>query len=163
MKRQKSILIVDDETDLGEVLLDLLSPIYEEIVFLNSSAKAKELIETRSFSLIISDVHMPDLIGPELVRMARSFGRIDPIIFLTGKSTKELILTALRLGVVDVIDKPIDADEFLKSLDRIFDIERRRENFFENNLKKSASPEALQKQKRIIGLLQVANEKKKAV
>lgn len=160
MKRKKSILIFDDEQMVGEMISELLSPLYEEVIYTDSAQTARELIQKRSFSLIISDVHMPQLPGPDFVRLVRAQGRLDPIIFLTGNSSKELVLTALRLGVSDVIDKPFDPDQFYKSIESVFEIEKRRNQYYQDQLKTDISPLDLERQKKMLGLLHVVSEKK---
>jgi len=160
MKRQRSILVFDDEPSIGEMVIDLLSPHYEEVIFANSPQQARDLVHERSFSLIISDVHMPELPGPDFVRLVRSLGRLDPIIFLTGASTKDLVLTALRLGASDVIDKPFDPEQFLQAIERVFEIEKRRDQFYQDKLNTDVSPLDLERQKKMLGLLHVVSEKK---
>lgn len=160
MKRQKSILIFDDEPSVGEMIVDMLSPIYEEVIFTDDAHKARELVQKRSFSLIISDVSMPQLPGPDFVRLVRALGRLDPIMFLTGNSTKELALSALRLGVADVVDKPFDPEQFQKSIEHIFEIEKRRDQFYQDKVKSGVSVVELERQKKMLGLLHVVSEKK---
>lgn len=161
MKTKKSILIVDDEKDFGETLKAILGRVYEEVIYLSSPAEAQSLIKTRAFSLIISDVHMPEMPGPDFVRIVRAFGRLEPIVFLTGSSSNELVLSALRLGAADVIEKPIGADELVQSIDRIFEIEKRRETLAEESANRALEPENLEKQRKMIGLLQIAKDKRK--
>ncbi len=160
MKRQKSILVLDDEPAVGEIIVEMLNPLYEEVLFTDSSQNAREIVQNRSFSLIISDVHMPQLPGPDFVRLVRSLGRLDPIIFLTGNTTKELVLTALRLGVVDIIDKPFESDHFYKSIEHVFEIEKRRNQLYQDRFKADISPTDLERQKKMLGLLHVVSEKK---
>ncbi len=160
MKRQKSILILDDETDIGEIMLDILSPVYQEVVYCSSPMRAKELISERSFSMILTDVQMPDLPGPEFVKFVRSLGKIDPIIFVTGNSSTPVLLSALRLGVCDVIEKPFEPGDLLQSIDRAFELEKRRYMLYETIFTKADSEQSIGGQKRMIGLLQVVNEKK---
>lgn len=160
MKRQRSILVFDDEPSIGEMIFEILSPRYEEVIFTDSAQYARELIQKRSFSLIISDVHMPQLPGPDFVRLVRASGRLDPIIFLTGNSTKELVLTALRLGVSDVIDKPFEVEQFYQSIEHVFEIEKRRNQFYQDRFRTDISPLDLERQKKMLGLLHVVSEKK---
>lgn len=160
MKRQRSILVFDDEPNVGEMILEMLSPLYEEVIFTDSAQRARELIQKRSFSLTISDVHMPQLPGPDFVRLVRALGRLEPIVFLTGNSNKDLVLTALRLGVSDVIDKPFDPEQFYKTIENVFEIEKRRSQLSQDKLKDDVSPLNLERQKKMLGLLHVVSEKK---
>lgn len=160
MREGESILIIDDETEIGEILVDLLSPEYEKVVFANHPQKAKELLTKESFSIIMSDVNMPELKGPDLIRLLRASGNLTPVVFLTGAASKDTVLTAIRLGVSDVLEKPFDAEELIKSLDRVLEIDKRRTQLIldKHNNKK---PEDTERQQKMLGLLHVANEKKK--
>lgn len=160
MKRQKSILILDDDADIGEVLYEVLEPVYNEVIYSDSPAKAKELVTQRAFSLIICDVLMPELPGPEFVRLVRSLGRIEPVIFLTGNASKEMILSALRLGASDVLEKPFNGEELLRAIDRAFEIEKRRLALYESLISKQDGEARSASQRKMIGLLQAANLKK---
>lgn len=166
MKRQKSILLIDDDPSVGDILTEILSESYSEVVFISSPQQAKELIKQRAFSMIVSDVNMPELMGDQLVRYVRSFGRLEPIIFITGHATRDVLISALRLGVSDVIEKPIDPQFLLDSVTRIFEMEKRRHQIYAA----TALPESgeltdqdhVKRQKKIVGLLQVIGEQKKA-
>lgn len=160
MKRQKSILFLDDETALGEIITSLLSPIYEEVLYCSSPDEAKKHVTERSFSLIMTDVQMPELSGPDFIKFVRSLGRIDPVLFLTGYANKDVILSAMRLGASDVIEKPFKNDELLQTIDRVFELEKRRLQMYETLFTQKNSESKVGNQKRMIGLLQVANEKK---
>lgn len=160
MKSSKSILILDDELDIGEYLKSILDPIYSDVVYCSSSTAAKEICSKRSFSLILSDIMMPGLPGHEFVMFLRSLGRIEPVIFVTGNANKEVLLSAVRLGVCDVIEKPFEEVALLKSIDRTLEIDKRKVALYEGALSPTASEEKKSGQKRMIGLLHLANTKK---
>lgn len=160
MKRQKSILIVDDEPVLCSILKDLLDPLYEEVIFCTSALEAQELVKERPFSLILSDIMMPGMPGDEFVTLLRSVGRIEPIIFVTGYATREVLFNAIRLGVSDVIEKPFDDSVLLQSIDRTLEIDKRWMALYENIFSDEYSETRQESQKRMIGLLHVANSKK---
>tara|TARA_B110001454_G_C12723270_1_gene436143 strand:- start:17295 stop:17777 length:483 start_codon:yes stop_codon:yes gene_type:complete len=160
MKRQKSILVLDDEQDIGEIMLDILNPVYQEVVFCSSPIRAKELVAERSFSMILTDVQMPELPGPDFVKYVRSMGKIDPIIFVTGNATTSVLLSALRLGACDVVEKPFEPQDLLQTVERAFEIEKRRYQLYETIFTKKDNEKSVGGQKRMIGLLQVVNGKK---
>lgn len=160
MKRQKSILIVDDEPGLGELIKNMLDPIYEEVIYGSSALEAQDLVKTRPFSLIISDIMMPGMPGDEFVAFLRSVGRIEPVIFVTGNATREILFSAVRLGVCDVIEKPFEESVLLQSIDRTLEIDKRRLALYENVFTGQSTESKSASQKRMIGLLHVANSKK---
>lgn len=160
-KRKKSIMIIDDEVGIGESLMEHLSEHYERVEYFFDPTEAQKALVDRDFSLILSDINMPKLLGPDLIRFVRAQGILAPVIFLTGFANKENILSAIRLGVSDVLEKPFDMDELFKSIDRVFEIEKRKIQLILDNYASENPTGDLKKQKKMLGLLQVVNDKKK--
>jgi CheY-like chemotaxis protein len=160
VKRQKSVLIVEDENLLGELIQGLLEPYYEEVHFCPSPIKALELVKQRTFSIILCDIMMPGMAGHDFVTHLRSYGRIEPVIFVTGNVTREILLTAVRLGVSDVIEKPFEEAILLQAIERTLEIDKRRTALYESIFAHQLQESETDKQKRMIGLLQAVNSKK---
>lgn len=160
MKRQKSILIIEDEKDLADCIKTLLDPTYEEIICCNSSDEAQLAIQAKTFSLILADIKMPGMSGVDFITLLRSLGRIEPVIFVTGNATRDILFTAIRLGVSDIIEKPFEETVLLQSIERTLEIEKRRLQLYENIFLNQTSPNQSESQKKMIGLLQVVNSKK---
>lgn len=122
----KHILIIDDETDLGEALQEILSLDFDKVDFVNDSTQALKRIEEGSYTLILSDYKMPGLSGLELASLVRSKGLLTTLVWISGYVDKQMALNALRLGVLDIIEKPVDPEELSRFIFRAYDIERRR-------------------------------------
>jgi two-component system, OmpR family, response regulator PfeR len=120
------VLVVDDNLDVGRSLSDLLFPQYHDVTFIEDSLKALDCLKSRSFQLILIDVQMPGIPGTELTRRIRELGIMTPIVFLTGLVTKEILRTALRLGVMDVLEKSMPSEELLFSLASVLEREKQR-------------------------------------
>jgi FixJ family two-component response regulator len=103
---------------------------------------------------------MPQIQGPELMRSLRSQGFLTPVMFLTGAATKEMAMTALRLGAADLIEKPFKTDELLQSIERVLELEKRKAKLYLDFANREVSKENIDKQKKMIGLLHVVNSKK---
>ncbi|HPI39669.1 MAG TPA: response regulator [Pseudobdellovibrionaceae bacterium] len=160
MKRQKNILIVEDEPEICDLMQGLLAPLYEEVIFRTSALDAKEIVSEKPFSLILCDILMPGMSGSDFVTYIRSIGRIEPVIFVTGKMNYETLLCAVRLGVSDVIEKPFKDSDLLLSIDRTLEIDKRRMALYESIILNQIPEDKKMNQKKIIGLLHVANAKK---
>lgn len=126
MSSKKKILIIDDEPDIGEYVLDTIMPHYPNSRFISDAKIALSCLQKQSFDLVISDINMPGLRGSELVRNLRAHGDLTLVMFLTGNMSKENVLSALRLGVADVMEKPFNEDELIKTVQRIFEIDKRK-------------------------------------
>jgi DNA-binding NtrC family response regulator len=162
MSSTKKILIIDDEPEIGEIIMDILTPHFPNCRFISDSKLALKNLETNKYSMIISDVTMPGLYGPDLIRHLRAIGCWTLVIFVTGHCNKETALTALRLGVEDLIEKPFEPDSLVQTVRRIFEIDKRRTQLILENYEKNLEdPETLKKAK-MLGLLHLANESKKS-
>jgi DNA-binding NtrC family response regulator len=132
----KRILIADDEAEIREILKDLLEDL-GEVVCVENGALALKQLEQSHFDLVITDYNMPQLNGMELLRTVNEMGIKTSIIWITGRSTKDLVLDAWREGVFDYIEKPFEMDQVRKSvitcLSMAVDQIPQGENFFTKN------------------------------
>jgi two-component system OmpR family response regulator len=110
----RNILLVDDDPDIRRIAALSLDRIGGFHVTL--AANAKEALEqvTRSLpDLILLDVSMPDVDGPEILAALRSLplaARV-PVVFLTAGASEPEVLRLLALGALGVIAKPFDLRE----------------------------------------------------
>jgi len=113
------ILIVDDEEMMCSLLSRRLSGEGYSCVTANTGKQALSYFDRNRFSLIISDIKMPGLNGPDAIREIRKmfdrYARKDtPIIFITGFAELGEELNAKELG--EIILKPFDLDHLLMTL-----------------------------------------------
>jgi PleD family two-component response regulator len=110
-----SLLIVDDDADL----CDMLTEFFQQRGYIVHTAAwgddALKIAADEILSLIIVDIHLPDIDGYELCRRLRSNRRTQdtPIIFLTERRERDDKLHGLALGVIDYVTKPFDVEELL--------------------------------------------------
>jgi DNA-binding response OmpR family regulator len=107
MANKRSILIVDDETELRDALLEQLS-LYDEFeaTAVDSAAKGVQSAKSGNVDLVIMDVGLPDIDGREAVRILRKGGFKAPIIMLTGHGTDSDTILGLEAGANDYVAKP---------------------------------------------------------
>lgn len=112
----RSILIVDDEAIEREMLGAMLSDLYE-VVYAENGALALEIIkrDKLTLSLVILDLHMPELDGYSLLKIIRADTELRriPVIVLTSERDAEV--ESLRLGAADFIPKPYDAPDVIRA------------------------------------------------
>lgn len=126
----KSILIVDDEEDLCEILQYNLSNegYYTEIAHSAEEAMTKNLT---GFDLILLDVMMGPMSGFKFADKLRKELMINiPVIFLTAKDTENDILTGFSLGADDYVSKPFSINELRARIKAV--LKRSREEDIEN-------------------------------
>ncbi|MEQ8402092.1 MAG: response regulator transcription factor [Roseitalea porphyridii] len=104
---KRTLLLVDDDDDLREVLVEQLS-LYEEFEVLQAAAAAKGIEAARGamIDLVVMDVGLPDMDGREAVKILRKGGFKAPIIMLTGHDTDSDTILGLEAGANDYVTKP---------------------------------------------------------
>ena len=105
MGKNRTILLVDDEEKIVEVLQAYLEKAGYEVLCAYDGAAAMELFRNNDISLILLDLMLPDIMGEEICRMVRAVSRV-PIIMLTAKTEENDLIKGLRLGADDYIFKP---------------------------------------------------------
>ncbi|MGB7431011.1 MAG: response regulator transcription factor [Ahrensia sp.] len=103
----RTILLIDDDEELREVLVDQLS-LYEEFDVLQEGTATKGVQVARGamIDLVVMDVGLPDMDGREAVKVLRKGGFKAPIIMLTGHDTDSDTILGLEAGANDYITKP---------------------------------------------------------
>ncbi|KPA99999.1 response regulator transcription factor [Ahrensia marina] len=103
----RTVLLVDDDNDLREVIVEQLS-LYEEFEVLQeaSAAKGIEAARNQMIDLVVMDVGLPDMDGREAVKLLRKGGFKAPIVMLTGHDTDSDTILGLEAGANDYITKP---------------------------------------------------------
>jgi len=107
MPTKRTILIVDDDTELREALVEQLA-LHEEFdtVAADSGTKGVQAAKTGQVDLVLMDVGLPDVDGREAVRILRKNGFKAPIIMLTGHDTDSDTILGLESGANDYVTKP---------------------------------------------------------
>ncbi|MBB3611835.1 response regulator transcription factor [Rhizobium sp. BK602] len=103
----RTILLVDDDNDLREMLVEQLS-LYEEFTVLQevNAGKGVQTARATPVDLLIMDVGLPDMDGREAVKLLRKNGFKPPIIMLTGHDTDSDTILGLEAGANDYVTKP---------------------------------------------------------
>jgi DNA-binding NtrC family response regulator len=111
------VLLVDDEVDFVEVLADRLETRGLTVRVANDGPAAIELAEEVQFDAIVLDMAMPGMDGLETLE---ELLRVNPdlqVILLTGKATLEQAAAAIRIGALDLLEKPADFDTLVGKIE----------------------------------------------
>ena len=109
------LLVVDDEADLRELLIIMISKMGLAVDSAECLQKAKDYLEQQSYALILTDMRLPDGSGIDLVNWLNEQQKNIPIAVLTAYSSAENAVAALKVGAFDYLSKPI-AIEQLRTL-----------------------------------------------
>src|SRR3989440_8300753 len=120
------ILIVDDDTALLQALSQLVSlrMATVQVDTSDSALQALELIKAQDYDAIVSDIKMPGMDGMTLLSRIQQWWPETPTLLITGHDEHDLAVQALRGGAYDFIQKPIDRDYVVASLERAFELRR---------------------------------------
>jgi DNA-binding response OmpR family regulator len=106
-----SILLVEDDENLGFVTQDGLEDKGYHVVWAKDGMEGYELFQAAKFNICLIDVMMPKKDGFTLATEIRSIAQDMPIFFLTARSQEEDKIQGLSLGADDYITKPFSIDE----------------------------------------------------
>lgn len=112
MKEEKKILIVEDDTDINNLLFTALEKQGYTATQAFSGTEAKMLLKMKSFALVLLDLMLPGVPGEEVLKFIREQGN-SSVIILTAKDTLDDKVNLLIAGADDYITKPFGMMEFL--------------------------------------------------
>jgi two-component system response regulator PilR (NtrC family) len=103
-----SVLIVDDEPDLCELLSITLQRMELSPRTAGNVAAAQRMLKTEQFDLCLTDMQLPDGDGLELVEWIQQYCPNVPVAVITAHGNMETAVRALKLGAYDFVSKPLD-------------------------------------------------------
>jgi two-component system, NtrC family, response regulator PilR len=103
-----TVLIVDDEPDLCELLSITLQRMDLSPRIADTVAAAQRLLKTDAFDLCLTDMQLPDGDGLELVEWMQQYTPSVPVAVITAHGNMETAVRALKLGAFDFVSKPLD-------------------------------------------------------
>lgn len=118
-----SILVVDDDLELGRFVVDLATDQGHAAVSTPGPLAALELLAKQRFDLMVTDMRMPGMDGLEFIRRARALDAHLAIVAITAFGSLETGLRALEAGAQDYLSKPFRSDELSTKIERT--LERR--------------------------------------
>jgi len=117
---QRSILAVDDIPVTLSLLKSVLSAANYKFYGVTSGAAALDFLKEHSPDLFILDIEMPNMNGFELAAKIREAGNFAPIVFLTGNTTRDYLVRAIKIGASDFLVKPVNASSVNEKINKVF-------------------------------------------
>jgi len=102
------VLIVDDEKDFLDIMAERMSAWSMDVSTTTSAEKALKMVLKKDYDAVIMDLMMPEMDGFKALKLFRETRPDVPIILLTGDVTADKCSEAIKLGALDVIEKPAD-------------------------------------------------------
>ncbi len=148
MARKGSVLVIDDEEIMREILEALLTREGYDVRLAASGAEGLELARALPFDAAIVDVMMPDMDGLATLDELKKLDEETPVLMITAFASVETAIAAMKRGAFDYITKPFKNDEVLVVLRNAIE---RRQLVAENRALRQNLQERYQKFGNIIG------------
>jgi len=119
---RKSILVVDDEADIRELLTFNLEQEGYQVEAAENGEQALQALRSHRIDLVLLDLMLPGLPGLELCKQLKRSSSLEtiPIIMISAKSSETDVIVGLELGADDYITKPFSPKEVVARIKAIF-------------------------------------------
>lgn len=107
------LLLVEDDTMIGEAVLDLLRAENYAVDWVKDGDMADTALTTHTYDLVLLDLGLPRKDGLEVLRSMRARKLQTPVLIASARDAKEQIIAGLDAGADDYVIKPYDLDELL--------------------------------------------------
>lgn len=106
------ILVVEDDLDLGDVLLKRLRRDGHGVDLATDGEEANDILMYQDYEVVVLDIGLPSMSGIDVLRAMRARGSKTPVLMLTARAEVEDRVDALDVGADDYLSKPFDFREF---------------------------------------------------
>jgi DNA-binding NtrC family response regulator len=111
MKKNLSIMVIDDENIVGKRLKPALEKNGDVVETFTDARKALERFSEHQFDIVVSDIRMDDIDGLEVLEQVLTLSDRTKVIIITGYATVEVAQEALVKGAFDFIAKPFKPND----------------------------------------------------
>ena len=111
MSTLPKIMVVDDEMGICKNVEKILKKGNYAVTHASSAKEALTIMAKESFSLLISDIVMPEMNGLELLKMVKKEWPVTRAVMMTAYASTDTAVKAIRMGALDYIPKPFTPDE----------------------------------------------------
>ena len=114
-----SILVVDDEMGIRELLNEILTDEGHTVYCAESAIQARNVREQMRPDLVLLDIWMPDTDGITLLKEWSNTGQLTmPVVMMSGHATIDTAVEATRIGALNFLEKPIALQKLLKTINK---------------------------------------------
>ena len=121
--QQKTILIIDDEPEIRNLMEEILSEEGYKTLSAESAKRAEHIITNHQVDLVYLDIWMPGTDGVDLLKKWTKTDKLKaPIVMISGHATIKTAVETTRLGAFDFIEKPLSIEKLLTSAEKALNI-----------------------------------------
>jgi EAL domain-containing protein (putative c-di-GMP-specific phosphodiesterase class I) len=118
------VLVVDDETEVRQVMVRMLSAVGYDVCAANDGDEAIRILDRETVDLVVTDLAMPNGDGMSVLRNVRERNEELPVVLVAGEPTTESAIRAVRYRATEYLTKPLDPDTFLEAVRRALQMTR---------------------------------------
>ena len=121
MKNGKVILVIDDEIGYRQLYQYLLEPLGYEVETAEDGSIGCEMALKKYYEMIFLDVHMPKMLGPEVLKRIKEQHPEQIIIIFSSDSdsNRQFEEESMKLGAFDCLYKPVDLKDIVNVIERV--------------------------------------------
>ncbi len=118
---KKPILVVDDDENILRTFERFLTDEGYQVITETSPQQALKIAKNKGVEVVVSDIHMPEMDGIELLRKLLEIDRHMAVIMVTAVGSEKIAVEAMKAGAYHYLPKPVNFDEFSLLIDRAVD------------------------------------------
>ena len=125
-KNKITILVVDDEVDICNMVAEILKDEGYEVITANGYETATDVIEKENITLILTDIWMNDntIAGIQLLEWSQKNNFLTPVIMMSGHGNIETAMKAAKSGAYDFIEKPFKSERLILLIEKALEDRR---------------------------------------
>ena len=112
----EKVLLIDDEKDFLEAMSERMANRGMNVDTAISAKEAFEKVKGKAFDAVIVDLLMPEIDGLEALKELKKMNPELQVILLTGNATVEKGIEAMKLGAMDLVEKPADMNSLVAKI-----------------------------------------------
>jgi DNA-binding NtrC family response regulator len=112
----EKILFIDDERDFLDVMSERLSSRGMKVATADSAKEGLKKAAEQSYDAVVLDLMMPEMNGIEVLKLLKEKNPDLEVILLTGHATIKQGVEAIKLGALDLLEKPANIDQLTERI-----------------------------------------------
>ena len=112
------VLLVDDEKGFLDIMAERMGARGIDVSIATSAEDALEMVQTESYDAVVMDFMMPEMDGFKALKLFKESRPDISVILLTANAPEEKCIEAIKLGAMDVLEKPADLNVLTQKIDK---------------------------------------------
>lgn len=115
-RKPSCVLVVDDEQGVRKLIARFLEAGGYQVLLASNGPEGLMHLQGKAVDLILLDLKMPEMNGPEFLQRLMETGHRPPVIVVTGYPDSDLMVEAMRYGPITLVAKPIEMETLMHAV-----------------------------------------------